>query len=263
MKKRVAIITGASSGLGKEFVSLLIDEEIDEIWCVARNIQKLNKIEEEYGNKIIPLPLDLSETESINSIIKNLEKEQPSIVYLVNSAGVGENLCPYKDLSLEKINNTIRINCNATLSLCTICIPYMQKNSRIINLSSQSAFQPVPYLNLYAATKVFIRNFTRALNVELKDLGISATAVCPGWTDTEMLPKSLNNKAIKYPGLVSAKRVALKALSDAKKNKDMSVCTLYVKYMHFLSKVFPQKTVMKTWVKNISGLIENNLAWKA
>ena len=258
MEKRVAMITGASSGLGKEFVSLLINEEIDEIWCVARNIQKLNKLREEYGNKIIPLSLDLCEPESINSIIKILENEQPRIIYLINSAGIGEKLSPYKELSLEQINQTIRINCNATLSLCTICIPYMPKHARIINLSSQSAFQPVPYLNLYAATKVFIRSFTRALNVELKDLGISATAVCPGWTDTEMLPKTLNNKAIKYPGLVSPKRVALKALSDAKKNKDMSVCTLYVKYMHFLSKVFPQKIVMKTWVKNISVLIEKN-----
>lgn len=88
--------------------------------------------------------------------------------------------------------------------------------------------------------------------MELKESGISATAVCPGWTETNMLPKTRKNVEIKYPGLVSPKRVAVKALSDVKKKKDMSVCTGYVKYMHFLSKLFPQRTVMKTWVRSIS-----------
>jgi len=255
MKKRIAIITGASGGLGKEFVALMTNEKVDEIWCVARNIKKLNMIREEYGDIIIPLSFDLSEQESITGIRKILEKEQPVIAYLINNAGIGENLSPYKELSLEKVNSIIQVNCNAVASLCTICIPYMQEESRILNISSQSSFQPVPYLNLYAATKVFVLNLTRALNLELKELGISVTAVCPGWIDTEMLPKTQNGKKIKYPGLISPKRVAVEALSDAKKKKDMSVCTLYVKYMHLLTKIFPQKKIMKAWVKNISKLV--------
>ena len=257
MKKRIAIVTGASGGLGKEFVAIMVNEEIDEIWCVARNTQKLNMLKEEYGNKVVPLSFDLSEPESINSIKILLEKEHPVITYLINNTGIGENLSPFKEFSLEKINNIIQINCNTVVSLCAVCIPFMQEGSRILNISSQSSFQPVPYLNLYAATKVFVRSFTRALNFELKEAGIFATAVCPGWIDTEMLPKTLNGKKIKYPGLVSPKRVAAEALSDAKKKKDMSVCTLYVKYMHLLSKIFPQKTIMKNWVKNIQNLLEN------
>jgi len=257
MKKRTAIITGASGGLGKEFVALMASEKIDEIWCVARNIQKFNMIKEEYGDKITPFSFDLSKPESITSIREILKKEQPVIAYLINNAGIGEDLSLYKELSLEKVNSIIQVNCNAVASLCTICIPYMQEGSRILNISSQSSFQPVPYLNLYAATKVFVRSFTRALNFELKEAGIFATAVCPGWIDTEMLPKTLNGKKVKYPGLVSPKRVAIEALSDAKKKKDMSVCTSYVKYMHLLSKIFPQKTIMKTWVKSIKKLLEN------
>jgi short-subunit dehydrogenase len=185
-----------------------------------------------------------------------LEKEQPIIAFLINNAGIGEKLGPYIELPIEKVNEIIQVNCITVATLCTICIPYMQEGSRILNISSQSSFQPVPYINLYAATKVFVRSFTRALNVELKESGISATAVCPGWVDTEMLPRIINGKTIKYQGLVAPKLVALKAFSDAKKKKDMSVCTLYVKYMHLLAKIFPQKTVMKTWVRSISKFIE-------
>jgi len=256
MKKKISIITGASGGLGKEFVALMSNEKIDEVWCVARNIQKLNMLKKEYGNKVVSLPLDLSEHESINNIVKILEKEQPIITYLINNAGIGEKIGPFRELSLEKMNGTIQVNCTALAALCTICIPYMQKGSRILNISSQSSFQPVPYINLYAATKVFVRSFTRALNVELKITGISATAVCPGWIDTEMIPKTKDGKRIKYPGLISPKIVAAKALIDAKKNKDMSICTIYVKFMHLLAKIFPQKMLMRAWVKSISKYIE-------
>jgi len=251
MKKRIAIITGATGGLGKEFVSLMVNEAIDEIWCVARNIQKLNSLKDEYENKVVALSYDLSEQESIANIRSLLDKEQPRITYLINNAGTGEVLGSFTDLKMEKAYEIVQLNCGAVVSLCAICIPYMQEGDRIINLSSQSSFQPVPYLNLYAATKAFVRSYTRALNVELKQKGISATAVCPGWVDTEMLPRTSNGIEIKYPGLVSPKRVALKALSDAKKQKDMSVCTGYVKYMHLLSKIFPQKVVMKTWTRSV------------
>lgn len=251
MKKTIAIVTGASGGLGKAFVALLIKENLDEIWCVARNAEKLFELKAAYGDKIIPLSLDLSKQQSIEHIQKMLEEERPSIAYVINNAGIGESLGSYKDLGVEKAYEVIGVNCSAVVGLCTVCMPYMQKGSRIINLSSQSAFQPVPYLNLYAATKVFVRNYTRALNVELKDAGISATAVCCGWTETEMLPKTHNGIAIKYPGLVLPKGVAVKALADAKKGKDMSVYTAYVKYMHVLSKLFPHKAVMRTWVGSI------------
>lgn len=251
LKKKIAIITGASGGIGKEFVTLMMDKNIDQIWCVARNTEKLDGLKTEFNEKIFTLSLDLSKQESIIQIEDLLCKDQPNITYLINNAGIGETLGSYKELTTEKIYNTIQLNCGALASLCSVCIPYMQRGNKIINLSSQSSFQPVPYLNLYAATKVFVRNFTRALNVELKETGITATAVCAGWVDTEMLPKTHNNIQIKYPRLISPKYVAVKALSDAEKGKDMSVCTIYVKYMNLLSKIFPQKTVMRTWVRSI------------
>ena len=254
--KTIAIITGASGGLGKEFVALMMDEQLDEIWCVARNTQKLDNLKAEYGDTIVPFAFDLSKQESIAGFKETMAKEQPRVAYLINNAGMGETLGSYKVMSTEMAHEIIRLNCCSIVALCLECIPYMQDGARILNISSQSSFQPVPYLNLYAATKVFVRNYTRALNVELKGSGISATAVCPGWVDTDMLPQNRNGEKIKYPGLVPPKPVAVKALSDAKRNKDMSVYSVYVKLMHLLSKIYPQKTVMKTWVRSIRKYIE-------
>ena len=78
--------------------------------------------------------------------------------------------------------------------MCKVCRPFLQEGSKIINVASSSAFLPLPYLNIYAASKSFARNYSRALNVELKGTGITATAVCPGWVDTPLAPSSFNGK---------------------------------------------------------------------
>ena len=249
MKKRIAIITGASGGIGKEFCRY-IREEVDEVWAIARNMEKLQMLREELGDKIIPIAKNLTRTEDICALGKMLKEIEGDVVYLVNNAGIAK-MGSYDEFSVEEIEETIRIHCSATVSLCTMCIPYMRAGSRILNLSSSSAFQPLPYLNLYAATKVFIRNYSRALNVELKKSGITVTAVCPGWVDTELLLREINGKTVRFTGMVSAERVARVALKDAKKGKDMSVCSFYFKFEHVLSKIFSQKMAMWTWIKKL------------
>ena len=92
-------------------------------------------------------------------------------------------------------------------------------------------------------------------NVELKSKGIICTAVCPGWIDTDMLSKEYKGKSVKFPGLVSPNRVAVQSLRDSAKGKDMSVCTLFVKYEHLLSKVLPQKVLMKIWMYGIRDYV--------
>jgi short-subunit dehydrogenase len=131
----------------------------------------------------------------------------------------------------------------------------MRQGSRILNISSASSFQPLPYLNLYASTKAFERSYSRALNAELKGTGITATAVCPSWVDTDLLLKEMNGRKIKFPGIVPPDRVAVQALKDAKRGEDMSVCTLYVKWLHVLAKIFPQKVVIYRWVHQIKRYI--------
>ena len=164
----------------------------------------------------------------------------------------------YKDFDIEEIDKTINVNCKAPVMLAQICIPYMGKGSKILNISSASSFQPNPYINLYAASKVFERSYSRALNVELNGTGITSVAVCPGWIDTELLQKEINGKKVRFPGLVTPDRVVKQAIKDAKKGKDMSVCSLYVKCQHVNVKLLPQRLVMKIWMAGIGKYLKEN-----
>ena len=251
---KIAIITGATGGLGREFVFEALKENIDEIWAVARNEDRLNDLKNEFGDKIRTIRCDVANAEELSVLFKLIESEKPDIRLLINNAGIGK-MGESIGFADKDVVNEIDINCKAVCLLCHHAVPFMSKGSRILNISSASSFQPVPYINLYAASKVFVRSYTRALNVELKKKGIICTAVCPGWIDTEMLQKEYNGKLVKFPGLVSPKRVAVKALSDSAKGKDMSVCTFFVKYEHFLSKILPHKWIMKIWMNGIKAYV--------
>ncbi len=251
--KKIAIITGATGGLGREFVRLIKNENnenVDEIWAIARNEVKLENLKKEMGNHIVVISKDLTKKEELNSINTLLKREKLQIQYLINNAGVGK-MGNHNDFSIEEIEDTLGINCNAVAVLCSMCIPYMTKGSRILNVSSQASFQPDPYLNLYSATKAFVTSYSRALNRELKELGITVTAVCPGWVNTELLKQEWNGRKIKFPGIVEPQPVVRKALKDAKKGKDMSVYGAYVKNMQLFSKIFPHNIVMNLWIKSI------------
>lgn len=247
----VAVITGASGGLGREFVKLLKEEQsISEIWAVARAQNKLNQLIKDFGDKIKVFPHDLSKQEELFKFSSELEKARPCISYLINCAGYAK-FCSYKDLNFADSLNMIALNAGGVTAMCLICLPYMPRGSHIINISSQSSFQPLPYLNLYAATKAYIKNYSRALHMELKARGISVTAVCPGWMDTELYDRAKigSETTIEhYTGMVKPGKVARKALRDANRGSDLSVYSLYVKLSHLAAKLLPHKLVMKVWL---------------
>lgn len=250
-KKTIAIVTGASSGMGVEFVKLLTrKKELDEIWIIARNADKLEKVKIEFGNKIKCFPMDLSNMVSIKKFGENQELENCNIKYLINNAGFAK-FCSYDDLSVDESINMIDVNVSGVVAMGLVCIPYMERGSHIINIASQASFQPLPYQNIYSSTKAFVRNYTRALNVELKDKGIVATAVCPGWMKTGLFDRGLigAKKATKnFKGMVMPDVVAKKAISDADKGKDMSIYGAYVKMCHLIAKILPQRVMMKVWL---------------
>lgn len=250
MEKQIAIITGASGGIGREFVRLLAEEPVDEIWAVARNREKLAVLREEFGDKVRVMPKDLTCMEEWQAMGAALAEEKPVVRWLINNA-VMAKMGACEEFSVEEIGATVSINCSAVAALCTICIPYMQTGSRIVNVSSASAFQPLPYLNLYSATKVFVRNYSRALHEELRGRGITVTAVCPSWVDTELLVREINGHKVKFAGMISAERAVETAMRDAKRGRDMSVCTLHTKAEHVLAKLFPQRMAMQTWLHRI------------
>lgn len=248
--RKIAIVTGASGGIGQVFVRELTKEILDEIWIVGRNGQRLLALKDEFGEKIVPICKDLTKSEDLLSFSDLLKVQKVSVLWLINNAGIAR-MAPSKEFSLSEIEQTIDLNCKAPAALINLCIPFMEKGAKILNLSSASAFQPVPYINLYAATKAFERSYSRALNTELKPCGITVTAVCPGWVDTDMLSKEIEGKKVRFPGIVAPEKVVKKALWDAKKGRDMSICSFYVKCQHLNVKLLPQKWTMKIWLHGI------------
>ena len=247
----IAIITGATGDIGEEFVKNLL-AETDQVWAVGRSENKLTSLKAKYGDKIVPVRVDLSDRDDIFSFCSKIESDKPEIKYLVNNAGVAK-MKPVSEFSLEEISDMLDINDKAATLICRACIPYMMKGSYILNVASASAFQPNPYIALYSASKAYLLSFTRSLNVENEN--ITCTAVCPGWVDTQMLPKKNQGKDINYPGMTPASKVVEVALKDCHKGKDVSVCSFYFRYMRFLSKVTPHSIAMKMWVKAIRQYI--------
>ncbi len=247
----IAIVTGATGDIGEEFVKSLLSET-DQVWAVGRSENKLTSLKEKYGDKIVPVRVDLSDRNDIFSFCEKIESEKPEIRYLVNNAGVAK-MKPVSDFTLKEISDMLDINDKAATLICRACIPYMVKGSYLLNVASASAFQPNPYIALYSASKAYLLSFTRSLNVENEN--ITCTAVCPGWVDTQMLPKQRDGKDIRYPGMTPASKVVEVALKDCHKGKDVSVCSFYFRYMRFLSKVTPHSIAMKMWVKAIRQYI--------
>lgn len=244
---RVAIITGATGGLGMEFIRVIDNwDDIDEIWAVGRNEDKLNNLSDSY-KKVVAIRADLLKN-GMEILAEKVMSEKPEIRLLINNAGVGY-FGLFEKLDGKQVENYCSLNCTVPSRLISCSLPYMNEGSGILNISSASSFQPNPYLALYSASKVYLKNLSRALSMELKSRGITVTAVCPGWIDTEMLPHEKDGKSIKYTGMIRAEKVVKRALKDYRKGKDMSVPGAFSKWFRFYSKVMPTGIVMKQWMK--------------
>jgi len=193
-KLNIAIISGASSGMGRDFVIELDKQEsFDEIWVIARRRERLEELQSLVKSKIRVLTYDLTKIESINEIDNLLKEVNPNIKYLVNASGFGK-FAKSTDISMQDQVDMVDLNIKAMMLLSNISIPFMSKGSNIIQISSQSAWQPIPYINVYAATKSFVLHYSRALNVELKSQGIHVLALCPFWTKTEFFNHAVDKK---------------------------------------------------------------------
>ena len=247
---KIAVITGASSGMGREFVYALDrDEEFDELWVIARREQRLLELKEKCRAKIRPIVLDLQTRESFALYRQLLEQEKPEIAVLVNAAGFGL-FGAFMDMDMDRQLDIIDLNSRALTAMCYMSVPYMAKGSRIYNMGSMSSWQPVPYINVYGASKAYVLNFSRALGVELKDRGIKVMAVCPGWITTEFFDHAIHDDTISYFNrYYPPEQVIEKALKDMKKGKNASVLGFPERVQVLLVKHLPVSLVMKTWCK--------------
>lgn len=250
---KIAVITGASSGMGRELtVQIAKKEAFDQIWVIARREEALFRLKEEVGENVRPVVLDLTKQESFDEYKALLEKEKPEVAFLANVAGFGK-LGRYDQIPLQDCLDMIDLNCKALVAMTQLTLPYMKPGSRILQLDSLSAFQPVPYLNVYGSTKSFVLSYSRALNRELKTDGIRVMSVNPGWVKTEFFEhaQKTSNDAVTYFNVMyEAKDIIRTAIHDLyHTKKDVSVHGLQIKLQVFAVKFLPHKLVMNIWMK--------------
>ena len=247
---KIALITGASAGIGREFV-LAADrgEELDELWVVARRAERLEELETLCRHPVRPLPLDLAEEAEWEKIRALLEAEKPEIALLVNAAGCGV-FGPFEEKDLQKQLHSARLNALALTALCHICLPFMGRGGRIVNMGSNSAWQPVPWQAVYGASKSYVLSFSRAIGRELKKRGVHVMCVCPGWIRTEFQQHAQHDEYIRYVDRwYGPEEVAAQAMKDLKKKKTVSILGHPVRRQVRLVKFLPVKLVMDIWCR--------------
>lgn len=245
----IAVITGASSGLGREFCLQLdaLFHRMDEIWLIARREERLTELAAAMRNKTRIFVLDVTNEKQMDGFVKTLEEEKPVIRMLVNCAGFGL-MGDFADLECKEQIGMLEVNCKALTRMTYECIPYMRKNSRIIQLASSAAFLPQPCFAVYAATKSYVLSFSRALSEELRKRQIYVTAVCPGPVETEFFDiaeRYGKTLAVKKLTIVQPERVVRDALTASRKRKPVSVCSVWIKLFYVCTSLIPHTVILK------------------
>ena len=252
--KKIAIVTGASSGIGKEFFLSLNDrkEQLDEIWVIARSQEKLEALREYTDVALRVFPLDLSVADSTQVLEKAFQAETPSIEYLICASGFGR-FNGVADDEREVLENMVDLNCRSIVGVTRAAFPYMAKGGSVILIASMAALQPIPYIATYGATKAFVLSYGRALNKELRALrGARCLCVCPFWTKTAFFDRAYAEKTIvkKYSVMYLPEQIVKQTWKDLKKkNRDVSIYGTVAKGQSLLVKLFPHRFIMWVWMK--------------
>lgn len=244
----IIVITGASSGMGREFAMQLDRglKTIDEFWLIARRGERMRVMAAEMRHTVKILPLDLTNDGDLHLFGETLCEEKPVIRMLINCAGFGL-IGDFRNIPMEKQAEEVDLNCRALMQMTYMCISYMKQKSRIIQLASSAAFLPQPGFSVYAATKSFVLSFSRALREELKEKRIYVTAVCPGPVQTEFFDVAEQYGAtmtFKKYTMAEADRVVRSALAASCKNRPMSVYGVIMKAFWIMTRVLPQDPVL-------------------
>ena len=242
---KIAVITGASAGLGREFVRQLEGSfpEVECVWLISRGREKLEEAAK-LLSKITAevLPLDLCDEHSFDVLAHRLAEEKPDVRLLVNNAGcgylgnVGET-----DAALQ--TRMVDLNVRALTAVTHLVLPYMSKGGKIINLSSIASFCPNPRMTVYSSTKAFVSSFNRGLGVEVKPRGITVTAVCPGPMATEFLNVggiAGNSKTFDLLPYCDPAKVVAGAYKASLAGRAVHTPRAFFKFYRGLAKVLPQ-----------------------
>ncbi len=248
----LAIITGASSGIGKEFVRQLHSAGYDTFWLIARRKDPMESLAQELGIKAKILCADLSEEEGIRSVVQALAEDRPVVDMFISAAGFGR-FGTFDQIPPDVTADMIDLNVKASVLLTHAVIPYMPRGGRIIEMGSASCFTPLPGFNVYAASKAFILHYTKALNTELRPRGVRATCFCPGWVDTAFLHAAEATPGVALPKaykpLLRTEDVVRRALRASRRGAAMCVTNWFTKLQHLLFKLLPDRLLTAAWLR--------------
>lgn len=256
----IAVITGASSGIGEQFLRQLVRERssfgsipFEEIWVIARRADRLLALKNELDPvRIRIFKVDLTEASAIDDIAAELKLRNPTIGILVNCAGMGKN-GRFETILREDVHNMVALNCSVLAEFTSACLPYMIPNGdlcsyptgpRILNIASSAGFLPQPGFAAYAASKSFVISFSRALHAELRVHNIASTTVCPGPVATEFASVATGvagaeTKGFKSLFVVKPQRLVRKSILASKKGRGLYVYGFSQKCLHVLTKILP------------------------
>lgn len=245
MQKSV-LITGATSGIGYELTHAFATEKYNLV-LVARSKEKLETIkkelEKQYQISVEVIPKDLSVKDAPEEIYETLFANNKRIDILVNSAGFGD-FGDFVDSNWNKQYSMIQLNIVAVIHMTRLFLkPMVERgNGKILNLASTAAFQPVPFQSIYAASKAFILSYSEALSKELKDSGVTVTALCPGATQTAFydVASLQNSKAFKTLKVAQARDVASYGYRELMKGRPVVIHGFINRLLTFIIRFIPR-----------------------
>ena len=242
--KEVAIITGASGGIGYEIALLFAQQNID-ILIVARNKQKLNdiklEIEQQFKINVYCVATDLSISDGLVDIDNCVKSNNLSVTYLVNNAGFGDYGF-FTERSMEKYSEMLGLNVFSLTELTYYYAKQMIKNGKgkILNVASTAGIQPDPYFAVYGASKAYVISLTEAIHKEFEKTGVTATVLSPGATKTEFMERAdMNNAKLYDSGVMSAKEVAEVGFKGMMKGKLHVIPGFKNRILAFFSSITP------------------------
>lgn len=257
---RIAVVSGASSGLGREFV-LQLDQratvdQLDEIWLIARREERLEELSRRLRTKARCLPLDLLQDASYGILAEQLKEAKAEIHWCVLSAGVGKQGA-FSDLSDAELKAMIDLNCKALTWITHLLSPYFTEGSKLILISSSAAFLPQPHFAVYAATKAYVLSFARALTFEWKERRIVVLVTCPGPMETEFTEiagQSSDSRSgkIKALGMERTDQVASYAIKSCLKRREIALHSPAAHGIRFISRVLPHPLILR--IESLLGM---------
>jgi len=244
-KNETVLVTGASSGIGRE-LSIIFAREGYDLVLVARDGARLNELAEQlqqqFSSTCWVISQDLSQAESAERLVKEINEKSIHIDVLVNNAGFsvyGELV----SLKSQDVIEMIQVNITALTSLTRLLLPAMleRKHGKILNLASTGSFVPGPFSAVYCASKAYILSFTEAIAEELKGTGVTATALCPGATQTEFAQRAnMEDTRLFKSGVMDARIVAEIGYQAMIKGKTMKIAGTVNNTMIFFLRLTPR-----------------------